>query len=90
MGHFFGAFAFMGIFMILISIAGFSIWIVGLISCLKRNFTNPNDKIVWLIVILFLNAFGSLIYYFVVIRASENKTLETKPVKKDITKTTEL
>ena len=50
------------IFAILISV----FWIWMLIDCLKRGFKNDNDKIVWVLVIVFLSALGAAIYYFVV------------------------
>ena len=44
----------------------FVFWIWMLIDCLKRNFKKDNDKIVWVLVIVFLSVLGAVIYYFVV------------------------
>ena len=58
------------IFLILLAAAlcvlVFAFWIWMLIDCLKRNFKNGNDKIVWVLVIVFLSVLGASIYYFVV------------------------
>ncbi len=39
-------------------------WIVELIDAARRQFSEPNLKIVWLLVIFFTHALGALIYYF--------------------------
>ena len=58
------------IFLILLAAAlcvlVFAFWIWMLIDCLKRNFKKDNDKIVWVLVIVFLSVLGASIYYFVV------------------------
>lgn len=40
-------------------------WLVELVDVLKRKFYDPNMKIVWILVVLFLHSLGALIYYFV-------------------------
>ena len=54
----------------LLALAGITIlflfWLFMLIDCLKRDFRKDGDKIAWVIVIIFLQVFGALIYYFVV------------------------
>lgn len=55
---FFGFFA-------LISLVGFIFWIWALVDCLKNEPSEGNDKIIWLLVIIFLNWFGALIYAIV-------------------------
>ncbi len=42
---------------------GFWVWM--LIDCLKNEPSEGNDKIVWLLVIVFTKIFGAAIYYFV-------------------------
>ncbi|GEM_PF-2944629 len=74
----FNFFMFGGILSVLFTIAGFVIWIAGLIDCLKRDFDKTSDKIIWLVVILLLNALGSIIYYFLVVKAEQKKS---KPVE---------
>ena len=41
--------------------------IMMIIDCARKQFPNPNDMIVWILVIIFA-PFGSIIYYFVIKR----------------------
>ncbi len=41
-------------------------WIWMIIDCARRKFKNDTDKIVWILVIILLNALGASIYYFAV------------------------
>ena len=41
----------------------FIFWIWMLIDCLTREF---NDKLLWFLVIFFLNLFGAILYFFIV------------------------
>lgn len=41
-------------------------WVWMIVDCVKRNFKKDNEKIVWILVILFAKIFGALIYFFVV------------------------
>jgi len=50
------------IIVILISI----FWIWMLVECLRKNFKNSMDKLVWVIVLLFTNILGAILYYFLV------------------------
>ena len=54
----------------------FAFWIWMLIDCLKRNFKKDNDKIAWVLVIVFLSVLGASIYYFVV--KVNDKNIEKK------------
>ncbi len=51
---------------ILLIIASVVFWIWMIVDCLTRRFDNDSDKIVWIIVLIFLHFFGAIIYYFVV------------------------
>ena len=53
------------LFCILIAIASTIFWIVEIIDVVRRDFTEPNNKIIWLLVIIFLHFFGAILYYFV-------------------------
>lgn len=65
----FGLFGF-GIFFMLIwifvMIFAFVFWIWMLIDAATREFEKDIDKVVWILVIVFLNLLGALIYYLVV------------------------
>ncbi|GCE19328.1 PLDc N-terminal domain-containing protein [Dictyobacter kobayashii] len=39
-------------------------WIWMLIDCLKHEPSGSNDKIIWVLVIVFLHAIGAIIYFF--------------------------
>ncbi|MFH2105021.1 MAG: PLDc N-terminal domain-containing protein [Parcubacteria group bacterium] len=51
-----------------INVGGIIIWILMLIDCVKRDFPNKDDKLVWILVIALTSWIGALIYYFVVKR----------------------
>ena len=57
-------------FFVLSGIALFIFWLWMLIDCIKRDFTKSNDKIVWILVIIFTQIIGAIIYYFVVKKKS--------------------
>ncbi len=44
----------------------FIFWILMLVDAVQRKFKGPNDKLVWVLVLIFLNLIGAIIYYFVV------------------------
>lgn len=44
---------------------GVAFWIWMLYDCLVHEPSNGNDKIIWVLVIVFTNIIGALIYYFV-------------------------
>jgi len=56
----------MGAVFFIIGIAGLVFWIMMLVDCIKRNFEKPNEKIIWLLVIIFCSILGAVIYWFVV------------------------
>ena len=43
-------------------IIGFLFWLWALIDCLMKEPNTGNDKIVWLLVLLFLTVLGAIIY----------------------------
>lgn len=54
----------------------FVFWLWMLIDCLRRDFKNDVEKIVWVLVLVFLHLLGAIIYYFVV--KISNKTAKGK------------
>jgi prolipoprotein diacylglyceryltransferase len=44
---------------------GFAFWIWMIIDCATNEPSTGNDKIVWIVVIVFTHIIGALIYYFV-------------------------
>ena len=57
-----------------VAIFSFVFWLKMLIDAAKRNFKNEeNEKIVWILIIIFTGLIVALIYYFVVRRKNEKK-----------------
>ena len=53
----------------ILGILGTAFWIWMLVDCATRKtFKNDSDKVVWIVVMVFLQALGAIIYYFVVKR----------------------
>jgi hypothetical protein len=41
-------------------------WTRMLVDCVSREFEHPDDKLIWVLILIFVNAFGAVIYYFMV------------------------
>lgn len=55
----FGLYALVG----LIGLAIMAFWIIELVDCLRRDFRDPSEKIVWVLVIIFTHFVGALLYW---------------------------
>lgn len=55
---------FFTILTLIVLMSAFWIWMI--IDCAKRNFKKENDKVVWIIILIFAGVIGAIIYYFVV------------------------
>ncbi len=55
-------------------------WIWMIVDCIKRNFKNQAEKIIWGIIIILLTWIGALVYYFV-IRISNPQGISRNPSK---------
>ena len=53
------------LFSLAITVLYFVFWIWMLIDCLKYEPSEGNDKVIWAIVIILLQALGALLYYIV-------------------------
>ncbi|MFH1394284.1 MAG: PLD nuclease N-terminal domain-containing protein [Candidatus Micrarchaeota archaeon] len=51
---------------LIIGLGSFVVWLWALVDCLGRKFKGENDKLLWVLVILFAGIIGSVIYYFLV------------------------
>jgi hypothetical protein len=51
-------------------------WIMMLVDAATRKFKNGTDKIVWVLVVIFVTFIGSLIYYFVVFNKDQKKSIK--------------
>lgn len=74
---YFGLFAGLGLLALAAVAFLFVFWIWMLVDCIKRDFKKDVEKIVWILVLIFLHLLGALIYYFVV-KISEKKVLKKK------------
>ncbi len=50
----------------------FIFWILMLVDCATRKFKNETDKVIWILIIVFLHLLGAVIYYFIVKRANKH------------------
>lgn len=57
----------MGLFVLAVLLS-MVFWVWMLIDCVQRDFKKDSDKIVWVLLMLFLGVIPSIIYYFVVKR----------------------
>jgi hypothetical protein len=57
--------AFFGLIFFAISLAGFAFWLWMLIHAISNKGLSDGEKIVWVLVIIFLPLLGSIIYFFV-------------------------
>lgn len=51
----------------------FVFWIMMIIDCAKRKFKTDSEKVVWILILIFLGLLGAIIYYFVVKRHSKKR-----------------
>ncbi|MBS3148934.1 PLDc N-terminal domain-containing protein [Candidatus Woesearchaeota archaeon] len=61
------------VFMILLMLLLFAVgiallvfWVMMIVDCAKRKNLSDNERVVWILVLVFLQALGALIYYFAV------------------------
>ncbi len=59
------------LFFAAIMIATFVFWIMMIVDVIKRDFKKSEEKIVWLLIILFFHFIGALVYYFMVKRQKQ-------------------
>jgi len=61
-------FGFIILILVIIALAIFLFvfWILMIIDCAKRKFKDDTEKVIWILVLVFLQVLGAAIYYFVV------------------------
>lgn len=69
---FFSGFFIIWAFFMVVFLLGFIFWIWMLVDCVKRDFKNENEKLLWILILIFAHWIGALIYYFLVKRKKEN------------------
>jgi len=55
----------MGILSMVLMFGSFIFWAWALIDLLKSDFKDSTNKLIWLLVVFFLYAFGALLYFFI-------------------------
>lgn len=73
----FGVLSAFGIVALLLGALLFIFWLLMLIDCLKRDFKKDYEKVVWVLVMIFLHILGAIIYYFVV-KVSDKRVAKKK------------
>ena len=53
------------IFALLFGLASLAFWLWMLIDCIQNETSEGNDKVIWILVIVFTGWIGALIYFFV-------------------------
>jgi hypothetical protein len=53
-----------GLFVLVVVAVGFVFWLSMPIECATKESSQGNDKLVWIIVILFCNIVGALVCFF--------------------------
>lgn len=56
----------MGLLRLFVFLALFAFWIWMLVDCLQNQSFEGNDKLIWVIVLIFLNVVGAVLYYLLV------------------------
>ena len=51
------------ILIIILGIFGILLPLIALIDILRTDFKGPNDKIIWVLVVIFFNILGSILYF---------------------------
>ena len=49
----------------------FVFWILMIVDCATRKFKNDIEKVVWILILIFVHILGAIIYYFVVKRQNK-------------------
>ena len=49
----------------ILGIVGFVLFLWALIDVIRRQFTNPNDKILWIVLIIFIGWIGPILYLII-------------------------
>jgi nitrate reductase gamma subunit len=55
----------LGFVFVLLILTGFTFWISMIVDCATNEPSTGNDKVVWIVIIVFTYIVGALMYYFV-------------------------
>lgn len=48
------------------AIFAFVFWVIMIVDVSKRNFKKPDDKTMWVLVVVLAGIIGAIVYYFVI------------------------
>lgn len=77
----FGLFWLFWVVIISILVGLFVFWIMMIVDVAQRKFSEQNQQLVWILVVVLASYIGAIIYYFVVKR-KETQITSTKKIKK--------
>jgi hypothetical protein len=66
---------------VLLAIGGFAFWVTMLIEAATKE-TDPNDRLIWVLIIVLTTIIGALIYFFV--RRPVRRRAEFDAVRRDL------
>ena len=64
----FGLFWLFWLLMMVAIVGGMILWVLMIIDVAKREFKNPDDKTMWLLIVILTGIIGAVIYYFMIKR----------------------
>lgn len=53
------------LFIAVVGLVAFAVWLWSLIDVIKSDFKGPNDKLIWILVVVLGGIIGSVIYFIV-------------------------
>jgi nitric oxide reductase large subunit len=56
---------------VVFSIFSVVFWVLMIVDVCKREFPKKDDKLVWTLVVVLAGIVGSLVYYFMIVRAAK-------------------
>ncbi|MBI2146571.1 PLDc_N domain-containing protein [Candidatus Woesearchaeota archaeon] len=80
-----GLFGLLGLFWIIIIgalIALFIFWVMMIVDVAQRKFPEPNQQLIWILVVVLAGYIGAIIYYFVIKRKDQLKNTTRKSRRK--------
>ena len=80
-----GLFGLLGLFWIIIIgllIALFIFWVMMIVDVAQRKFSEQNQQLIWILVVVLAGYIGAIIYYFVIKRKDQLKNTARKSRRK--------
>jgi hypothetical protein len=52
----------LGVFFLFIGLAYFILWVYCLVDVLRSNFKDPNMKLIWILILVFVHGLGPIVF----------------------------